>query len=187
MGRAAAVNRKARRAGKAMGRAEQPPLAFDEARFRAAYERRRAEREARAAALTDADLLDLRLAEDEAVGWSVLFLACLLDAVPLWAHRHYRTDPDARVGRAHELGESIAYSQGAAAIADKDSPPVRKGEHSTANAFNAIAEGLAIGAYCPDGAAFGGMHWQVVGSSLRVTNRGFCSVYPLADEAFWHA
>lgn len=184
-------NRKARRAAKA----QQPELPtsppFDEAVWRESYERRRAERNAYWASKTDAELEDRRLAESGALRWDPLFTALMLDAIPLWVHRHYRTDPDERVRRAHDLGEILAFSQGAAEIAEQaanhDSVPARKtragGEIS--RCFNALAEGLAIGAYGPEGVVFLGIRWAVAGSQLRVTNRGFCAVFPLEDEAFW--
>lgn len=184
-------NRKARRAA----RAQQPelPLApvYDEAKWREGYERRRAERNAFWASKTDADLEDMRLAESGALRWDPLFQGLLFEAIPLWVHRHYRTDPEERVRRAHEVGEILAFSQGAAEIgeqaANHDSCPTAqiRAHGEIGKCFNALAEGLAIGAYCPEGATFNGINWAVVGHQLRVTNRGFCAVFPLDDEAFW--
>ena len=181
-------NRAARRASKARPR---PPLqrsAADTEEFiRQHFKRRRAEREAFWAGKTDADVLEMSLerSESECAGlggeW---FLGLFLTAVPMWAHRHYRTDPKDRERRAHELGDVIAYSQGAAAIADPDARASEKGE--IAKVFNAIAEGMGIGAYCPGGTSpFMGIVWEVVGSELRVTTRAFCARYPLDDDAFW--
>lgn len=183
-------NRKARRAAKARARPVAEPTPNEDpeliaARIHARFVRMRAEREAKWATTTEEEMLLMRIAESGAVGWDNWFIGLLITAVPMWAHRHFKTAPDERVSRAHALGEVIAYSQGAAAIVDKDSPPVTKGEASTANAFNAIAEGIAIGAYCPDGATFGGLHWTVEGARLRVTNQAFCASYPLDDEGFW--
>jgi hypothetical protein len=130
--------------------------------------------------------MSLESSESECAGlggeW---FLGLFLTAVPMWAHRHYRTDPKDRERRAHELGyEVIAHSQGAAAMADPDARASEKGE--IAKVFNAIAEGMAIGAYCPGGTSpFMGIVWEVVGSELRVTTRAFCARYPLDDDAFW--
>jgi hypothetical protein len=150
--------------------------------------RRRAERAAFWADKTDADVLAMSLerSERECAGlggdW---FLGLFLTAVPMWAHRHYRTDPSERERRAHELGDDvIACSQGAAAIADPEARGGEKGE--IAKVFNAIAEGIALGAYCPGGTSpFMGLVWEVVGSELRVTNRAFCARFPLDDDAFW--
>lgn len=185
-----AHNRAARRAAKAQQRDVFPALpketAEDYGRRRDA--RRRAEREAFWAGKTDADVLgmSLELNEKECAGlggdW---FLGLFLTAVPMWAHRHYRTDPKEREHRAHDLGDVIAESQAAAAIADPDARGTAH-EGDVAKVFNAIAEGLAIGAYCPGGTApFLGYVWEAVGSELRVTNEAFCTRYPLDDEAFW--
>lgn len=177
-------NRAARRAAKAT----QPDLfpappeesAEEFARRRGA--RRRAEREAFWAGKTEADVEAMGLAESASAEWDKTFLALMMVAVPGWVERHFRTDPDARVKRAHELGEDIlACSQGAAAIADPDALCSEEGE--IAKVFNAIAEGLAIGAYCPGGATFIGINWRVEGAELRVTNGAFCSRYPLGKEA----
>lgn len=179
-------NRAARRASKAQQRA---PLSDAEAEefSRKRRERRRAEREALWAGKTDADILDMSLERSEKEGAGLggdWFLGLLLTAVPMWAHRHYRTDPTARERRAHELGDAIAFSQASAAISDPDARCSAKGEIS--KVFNAIAEGIAIGAYSPGGTSpFMGLVWEVVGSELRVTNRAFCARYRLDDDAFW--
>lgn len=183
-------NRKARRAAKAHQRDLMDTTAADEARIaervRQRFEQMRAEREAYWKGVSDADLqaMALERSDEESAGlggpW---FLPMLMDAVPRWAALHYQTAD--RAARAHELGEIIAYSQGAAAIADPDARASTKGE--IAKVFNAIAEGLAIGAYCPGGATFAGLNWEVVGATLRVTNRGFCASYPVNDPAHWEA
>lgn len=174
-------NRKARRAAKAKRAEPVTPPVFDEAKWRASYERRRAERNAYWASKTDAELQDITLGRSEAVQWDPLLLTLLDDAVPLWVVRHFRTEPAARIARAHELGDLIASSQGAAAIAD---PEARGTEQPGALSaiFNAIAEGLAIGAYCPEGATFIGTNWQVVGASLRITWRSQCTTIALGGD-----
>lgn len=175
----ATLNRKARRVAKAKGRSKGGAANIDDAaiaeRIAARFRRQRAERAAYWASVTDAELLDMRLEESarEADGlggpW---FLPLLIDAVPLWIQRHAATPPDARVARAHALGELIAYSQASAAIADPDARGTeRKG--SIGELFNAVAEGLAIGAYCPGGALFAGHLWQVVDGKLRTTTRTY--------------
>lgn len=183
-------NRAARRAASARQRDvfEAPPLETAEDFSRRREARRRAEREAFWAGKTNADVLgmSLELSESECAGlggdW---FLGLFLTAVPMWAHRHYRTDPKERERRAHALGDVIAESQAAAAIADRDARGTeRKGD--VAKVFNALAEGMAIGAYCPGGTSpFMGHVWEVVGTELRVTNSAFCTRYPLDEEGFW--
>src|SRR5262245_37321400 len=174
-------NRKARRAAAAQGGLFEPKAESAEEFVQRREARRRAEREAFWAGKTDADILDMSLerSERERTGlggdW---FLGMFLTAVPQWVRRHYRTDPNERVKRAHELGEVIAFSQGAAAIADPDARSHEKGE--VEKVFNALAEGMAIGAFCPGGTPpFMGVTWEVVGSGLRVTSREFCQVVDL--------
>lgn len=181
-------NRKARRAAKARQRGLFEPSDETDEFIRRRGARRRAERAAFWAGKTDADILDMSLerSESECAGlggdW---FLGLFLTAVPMWAHRHYRTDPTERERRAHELGEVICESQGGAAIADRDAHGTEC-EGDVTRVFNAIAEGMAIGAYCPGGTPpFMGLVWEVVGAELRVTNRAFCARYPLDDDSFW--
>lgn len=167
-------NRKARRAAKAQ-QAALPLPPFDESKWHASYERRRAERKAYWASKTDADFEEMRLTESAALAWDPLFRALLLEAIPLWVRRHHRTDPDARVRRAHELGENIVCaSQAIAALCDSDARGTEQ-KGSMTEAFNAIAEGLAIGAYCPEGATFIGVNWAVVGDALRTTHLTHCT------------
>lgn len=182
-------NRKARRAGKARPpeRSKPPEDAADFIRRREA--RRRAEREAFWASKTEADVEAMALEQSERESGALggqWFLPLLLDAVPRWATRHFTTDPDARVKRAHDLGENIiACSQGAAAVADQDARGTAH-EGDVAEIFNAIAEGLALGAYCPGGTpGVSGMKWEVVGNELRVTHGRFCARYPVNDPGYW--
>jgi hypothetical protein len=182
-------NRKARRASKATQRELFTPAPFDAEAFAQKREaRRRAAREAFWAGQTDADIEALSLEQSERESGALggqWFLPLFLDAVPRWATRHFTTDPDARVKRAHELGELLAYSQGAAAVVD---PDARGTEHEgdVAEIFNAVAEGLAIGAYCPGGTpGFSGMKWEVVGNELRLTHGRFCARYPVNDPGYW--
>jgi hypothetical protein len=179
-------NRRARRAAKATAPRERSAAETDEF-IRQRQARRRAERDAFWAGKTEADILDMSLerSERESAGlggdW---FLGLFLTAVPMWAHRHYRTGPEQRERRAHELGEVIAYSQGAAAISDPDARCSEKGE--IAKVFNALAEGMAIGAFCPGGTSpFMGLVWEVVGGELRMASRAFCARYPLDEDSFW--
>lgn len=176
-------NRKARRAAKARGETPAAPGLFDAAdaaaiaaRIAERFRRQRAEREAYWSAVTEDELLEMRLQESERdmadIGgpW---FLPLLFDAVPGWIERHARTPPAEREARAHTLGEIIAYSQGAAAICDSDARGTEE-DGATAAVFNAIAEGLAIGAFCPGGAMFAGRLWEVDGARLRVFTRLAC-------------
>lgn len=152
------------------------------------YERRRAEREAYWASKTSDDVEAMALEQSERESGGVggeWFLPLLLDAVPRWATRHYATEPEARERRAHELGfEILAVSQGAAALADPAAVGTSEGD--IAKAFNAIAEGLAIGAYCPGGTMpVAGVKWEIVGDELRVTNGRFCARHPVNIPDYW--
>lgn len=180
-------NRKARRAAKAQGRLFEPAPSDPEEFARKREVRRRAEREAFWAGKTDADIEAMAL-ERSSAEWQGLggqwFLPLFLDALPRWATRHYTTEPSARQKRAHELAETICALQGAAAIADPDARGTGA-EGEVAEVFNAVAEGLAIGAYCPGGVMAAGMRWEVSGAELRVTHGLFCARYPLDDPNYW--
>jgi hypothetical protein len=181
-------NRKARRAAKAQQRSVfEPALESLEAFVARREARLRAAREAFWSGKTDADIEAIAL-ERSASEWQGLggqwFLPLLLDAVPRWATRHYPTDPKERERRAHELGDVISTSQAAAAIADRDARGTER-EGAIAQVFNAIAEGLAIGAYCPGGVMAAGMRWEVSATELRVTHGLFCARYPVDDPNYW--
>lgn len=165
------------------------PSATAEEHAKRGEARRRAEREAFWAGKTDDDVEAMGLEQSERESGALggqWFLPLLLDAVPRWATKHFSTDPDARVRRAHELGDLIiAYSQGAAAIADPDARGTAS-EGDVAETFNAVAEGLAIGAYCPGGTpGFSGLKWEVVGNELRATHGRFCARYPVNIPGYW--
>lgn len=176
-------NRKARRAAKARSRGAAAPGLFDatdEAAIRARVaERFRRQREAREAYWSSVgadELLEMRLAESERESSELggpWFLPLLFEAVPGWIERHAATPPAQREARAHALGELVAYSQGAAAICDPDARGTET-ESDVAEVFNAIAEGLAIGAFSPGGALFAGRLWEVDGTRLRVFTRLSC-------------
>ncbi len=181
-------NRKARRAAKAEQRGLFGPAPTNPEEFARKREaRRRAEREAFWAGKTDADIEALAL-ERSNEEWRGLggqwFLPLFLDAIPRWATRHYTTEPEARQKRAHELADTICALQGAAAICDPDARGT-EGEGEVAQVFNAVTEGLAIGAYCPGGVMAAGMRWEVSGAELRVTHGLFCARYPLDDPNYW--
>lgn len=76
----------------------------------------------------------------------------LAAAVPLWIEQLKPLTPDQRIGRTGELAEIIA-SKGDAILYRS----TKRGE--SAKAFNALAEGLAIGAFQPGGVTFAGQHY----------------------------
>jgi hypothetical protein len=132
------------------------------ARIRARFDRQRIEREAKWAATSDEQILRMRIDESKG-GLDTITTACLGVAVPMWIERMRHWFPREREERAQALVELTAHSQGVAAIADREaalsSKLHRPGE--MALAFNAVAEGLAILAYCPGGVVFAGHHWEV--------------------------
>ncbi len=151
-------NRKARRAAKATARKTEPDEAAIVERIRARRARERAEREAKWAAMSAADILRLRIEESRG---EVDFVtgAFLGISVPLWIEEMRAWSADRREHKAHELGKVIAYGAGAAALADPDRRATSK-RGELGNAFNALAQGLACLAYCPGGIVFAGHHWQ---------------------------
>lgn len=85
---------------------------------------------------------------------SDLLPIALSAAVPLWIEKLRPLEPEQRLARASGLadvigskGDIILYRGG------------KKGE--SAKAFNALAEGLAIGAFQPGGVTAFGSHWCV--------------------------
>jgi hypothetical protein len=174
-----AHNRKARRVTAAKDRKASPePLDVAAVAARIA-ERRRRERDARKSywkAVTHEELLEMRLEQSERESDGIggqWFLPLLFEAVPGWIQRHAATPPAEREARAHVLGEIIAYSQGAAAICDPDARGTEQ-LGQVAQVFDAIAEGLAIGAFSPGGALFAGRLWEVNQGRLRVFTRSAC-------------
>lgn len=81
-----------------------------------------------------------------------LMTATLQVAVPLWIEQLRPLTPEQRLARAGELADIVA--EHGDIILYRGS---KKGE--TAKAFNALAEGLAIGAYQPGGVTFMGEHF----------------------------
>ena len=73
-------------------------------------------------------------------------------AVPLWIEKLRPLAPEQRIARTSGLADIIA-SQGDIILYRGG----KKGE--TANAFNALAEGLAIGAFQSGGVTAFGQHW----------------------------
>lgn len=74
-------------------------------------------------------------------------------AVPIWIEKVRRYSPAYRAQRARVLGPIVAEKGDVIQFKSK-----KKGE--TADAFNALAEGLAILAFAPGGVKFAGMHWE---------------------------
>jgi hypothetical protein len=72
-------------------------------------------------------------------------------AVPLWIGRVREMTPGQRQARAAELAQVIAERG--------DSILFRGKRGESAAAFNALAEGLAIGAFQPGGVTAFGSHW----------------------------
>lgn len=85
---------------------------------------------------------------------SDLLPIALSAAVPLWIEELRRLEPEQRIARASGLADIIA-SQGDIILYRGG----KKGE--SAKAFNALAEGLAIGAFQPGGVTAFGQHWCV--------------------------
>jgi hypothetical protein len=87
-----------------------------------------------------------------------VLIPALAVAVPLWIHELQQLTGDTRdqqlrawaaatVDQVCERGDILQFSGG------------KKGQ--TAEAFNALARGLAAGAYVPGGITFAGLHWCV--------------------------
>lgn len=129
-----------------------------ESRIAERFARMRAERQAKWAATSDEDILRMRIEASEqdvdAVTKGFLGLT-----VPMWIELMRPWRPERRVQKGHELVEIIAYEQAIAAICEPEARgTARKGE--VARGFNAIAQGLAVLAYCPGGIVFAGHHWE---------------------------
>lgn len=123
------------------------------------YRRRREQRNAEIAAITPEQWLTMRI-EASKQDLDPITTACLGVAVPMWIDRMRGWQSEARQETALELGDLIACSQGAAALSDPEARgTARKGE--LARVFNALAQGVAILAFCPGGITFAGHHWAV--------------------------
>jgi hypothetical protein len=122
------------------------------------HERRRPEREARWSSKSAAELLALRIEESRG-DLDLVTTACLGVAVPMWIDRMRHWLPREREQRAQALVEIVAHHQAIAALCDAEARgTARRGDIGVA--FNAVAEGLALLAYCPGGIVFGGHHWE---------------------------
>lgn len=128
-------------------------------RIAARRDRERAAREAKWAAMAPEDLLALRIEQShgdlDAVTSTFLGLS-----VPMWIDqmRHWR--PERRLIKARELANVIAFEQGAAALCDPEARGTSK-RGELGKVFNALAQGLALLAFCPGGVVFAGHHFEV--------------------------
>lgn len=97
---------------------------------------------------------DRRLREQlEASSRNALLLITLDVAVPLRILEMQDWTPDRRIESAKGIGQLITEKGDVLQFGG------RKGE--AAQVFNALAQGLAVGAYQPGGIRFGGRHWVV--------------------------
>jgi hypothetical protein len=102
---------------------------------------------------------------DSLGGADPVILELLELAVPFWVVRMLDTTPEDRERRAHELA-TVMMDPAQAALADIDITPAPGGR---AHMFNALAEGLAIGSFLPDGVTFSGVRWENTPEGLKVT------------------
>lgn len=128
------------------------------ARIKARFVRMRAEREAYWASRTAEDLLRMRI--EESVGDTDAITRSLLGfAVPIWIDKMRFWRWEYRQQVAALCQEVISHHQGIAAICDTEARgTARKGD--LALCFNAMAQGLALLAFCPGGIVFAGHHWE---------------------------
>lgn len=154
-------NRKARRAAKA--RQVDLPLepAFDEEKFRASYERRRAEREARpfdAAAQVEYDI-----AEGFADTWPEWIpiaetLEVALEAAPRFA----KLSAAEFTAKGVELADVLAFDGGEHLTCDTGKLTKREAEQKREH-VRCLGEALALGACVPGGIKFCGIWLEMVG------------------------
>lgn len=128
------------------------------ARIEARFVRMRAEREAYWASRTEEQLLQMRLEESQGDIDAVTRMM-LGVAVPMWIDRMRFWRWEYRQEVAAKLVDAITSTQGIAAMCDSEARgTARKGDLGTA--FNAVAQGLAILAFCPGGIVFAGHHFE---------------------------
>lgn len=125
-------------------------------------QRRDRARRAAAPQLTDAELLTRRIFESRGDTDEITRMSLGL-AVPMWIDRMLYWRPSYREQVAQELVEITAGDQGMAALCDRDAALSSKRHNpgEMADAFNAVAQGLACLAFCPGGVVFAGYHWEV--------------------------
>lgn len=72
-------------------------------------------------------------------------------AVPLWIMEVRTWTPERRAERAHVCGQHVAEHGDVIQFREK---------HKTSEAFNRLAEGLALLSFAPGGVTFEGAHWE---------------------------
>jgi len=118
-------------------------------------------------------------ADQVALGDRPEFIWALETAVPLWAVKWRGRPVDQQVARARSLGQFVATHGDRILYRSKGGPTRRHPgtepipNPSSAEAFNALAEGVALlTLICPGGCDLFGRHWH-----------DGCSAGPVAD---WH-
>lgn len=91
-------------------------------------------------------------------------------AVPMWVHELRDCTPEQRVARAKRCAQVVA-EHGDALQFKGESASARR---STRDAFNRLAEGLALLAFQDGGVAFAGHHWCVGSNHMGVPGNGSC-------------
>lgn len=86
-----------------------------------------------------------------------VLIEMLLTAVPLWVNDLSGCTTEQLRSRAARCSAEIAAHGDDLMFKGK----TREARRNTASAFNALAEGLACGAYVPGGITFAGYHWCV--------------------------
>jgi hypothetical protein len=123
--------------------------------------RERAERDAKWAAMSDEDILRMRIAESKG-DIDPTTSAFLGLTVPMWIETMRGWHPDRRIAKGRELVDIIAFDPAIAAMVDDEARATTKKRQpgKLATGFNAVAQGLACLAYCPGGVVFAGSHWE---------------------------
>jgi hypothetical protein len=101
------------------------------------------------------------------VSGDVVLVESLRFAVPLWIEELRDCTPDQRMARASRCA-TVVGEKGDALQFKGQSAAARR---STAEAFNRLAEGLAIAAYMPGGVVFAGHHWCVGSKHMGVEQK----------------
>jgi len=103
--------------------------------------------------------------------YRMTLVEALRGSVPMWMAHWWRWPPAIREARARYCGQIVGtfgdqiqwQSKGHKPRIhhDADPPTVVAGSPGTAEAFNRLAEGLAIAAYQPGGVTAFGLHWEI--------------------------
>jgi hypothetical protein len=106
-------------------------------------------------------------------GTHAVLIDSLRVAVPVWIWQLQGSTPEQRVAIARRCGDHVAEHGDALMYggkrADRRNPDARG---DCANAFNALAEGLAVAAYQPGGVTFAGQHWCTDHAACLAAERG---------------